>query len=120
MELDSDSELDNVPLAFHDVFRETFMGDDSDDEEFQGFTNDEIQGQGQAAHATPSDEDSDSEFHDKHWSNGDRNTGDYPELAFSGQAGLQMEMPENPTVLDFVSLFITDDMYTTMTEETNR
>ena len=54
MELDSDNELDNVPLAFHDVVRETFLGDDSDDEEFQGFTNEEIQGQ--AVHATPSDD----------------------------------------------------------------
>jgi hypothetical protein len=126
MDMDSDNELDNVPLAFHGVYRETFMGDDSDEEEFEGFTNDDIQLQVQDAQqhqenaSDSEDSDSESEFHDKNWFDGDRNATDYPNLPYTGQPGLRVQLPEHPTVLDFVSLFITEDMYVAITEETNR
>ena len=113
-------------------YEEVVMGEDSDDEFVENINHDEAIVDHNAADqdvghdvglagANASDDDtesdSDSDNNVPRWEKGDRPN---PDSSFSGRRGLQIPLPADPTVIDFVQLFIDEAMYEEMTVETNR
>ena len=67
------------------------------------------------------DEYAENAFDIGNWTQGDRHPQRPKIFAFEApHAGLQCELPENPTFLDFVKLFLTDHHFDIMVQETNR
>ena len=98
-------ELRLVPDDLRGIYTELFLGEDSDND-FEGFEAADIE----------SSSDSDSDSLDS-WEIGDREP---ITLNFSGSRGLQVNLPENPEIIDFVKLFFTDEDFEVLAEETNR
>ena len=89
------------------------MTEDSD-EEFEGFEVDTNQND---ADTVVTEAGKDYEFAEDKWIPGDRPK---PRTDFTGTPGLQSDLPDNPTMMDFMDLFFTTDMYEVIVVETNR
>ena len=100
-------------IKMADFFQEILFAESSD-EEFEGFSSDEEK----INHETDRVTEIDDNFM-RNWIAGDRPKVNMP---FTGKPGLDptIRLPEVPTPLDFFSLFLTDDDFLTMANETNR
>ena len=85
------------------IYTELFLGDDSD-EDFEGFHLEDI-------------ESSDSDTNLDSLEIGDREPST---LNFTGTCGLQVHLPENPEIIDFVKLFLNDGDFKIISDKTNR
>ena len=97
----------------HVIFRDILFAESSD-EEFEGFSSDE----GEINHETDRVTEIDDIFM-RNWIAGDCSKVNMP---FTGKPGLdpKIRLPEIPTPLDFFSLFLTDDDFLTVANETYR
>ena len=99
---------------------EIFMNDDSD-EEFLGFGPDDVNNNQDLAAETDSDSDNETdpmdEFTANKWRLGDRVNRD--NFVFTGNNGIEVDIPENPKPLDFIAIFLTDEFFETVTYQTN-
>ena len=97
-------------------FSNEIMQDDDSNDEFEGFSSDEDENE------NGNDREGEIRIDDNfmhNWVEGDRTPVDLP---FTGVPGFTdvIELPENPSVLDFWSLYVTDRDFETMAIETNR
>ena len=133
---DSDDDANDYSNALHNYFsdnddlEESFLGfsssDDSDvaeileDDKFsyEDFSSDDDRPvQGAPAPTVTKDKAGPTDFDMNHWKKGDINLDPLP--AFTGSPGINIDIPENATELDFFKLFITDDIVDSITLETN-
>lgn len=106
-------------------FEEVRHGEDSDDEidyiEAQNNNSDSDESESETRARSPgADKHHNGTLaHDKDcgWSDGPPEEMEIP--AFTGNSGLRVAVGDDPSVLDFVSLFIDDEVYLSMTEQTN-
>ena len=70
---------------------------------------------------TDSDSDNETdpmdEFTANKWRLGDRVNRD--NFVFTGNNGIKVDIPENPSPLDFIAIFLTDEFFETVTYQTN-
>ena len=116
----SRDDIPGVSVENRDIYREIFMNDDSD-EEFLGFGPDDVNNNEDLAAETDSDSDNETdpmdEFTANKWRLGDRVIRD--NFVFTGNSGIKVDIPENPSPLDFIAIFLTYDFFETVTYQTN-
>ena len=101
-------ELLHVAPENRNIFQEIFMNDDSGDE-FDGFENNPDVVNAENDDGSDSDSENESEFFaDAKWRNGDRVN------------SVKSDVPQDPSALDFVSLFLENNFFDVLTVETNR